>query len=248
LLSELDYLYKYDPTRGAYVGRTPGAEEGAVMSENRPLLIVLQSENDQATGKFFPIGQSLANTVNLHYHWDRVPVPGGNGQKVSEGEFQTHTPGNDKYLVNFNVVPLGEATAPSGLSTYENRAFEANVRQNVHGRIFLTSEKNNGHEKQFCKGPDYNPNETRPPTGNEDWRRWEFVYSGNARVPCWIVRVPKDIIWGHGGLWSDNSVAMFGALYRMHFPLNAEGLATSSQAVRVPKAPDTQKLNQDKLH
>ena len=45
------------------------------------LLIVLQSENDRATGKFFPIGQSLANTVNLHYHWDRVPVPGGNGQK-----------------------------------------------------------------------------------------------------------------------------------------------------------------------
>jgi hypothetical protein len=185
--------------------------------------------------------------MNLHYHWDKVPVPGGNGQKVSEGEFQTHTPGNDKYLVNFNVVPLGEATAPSGLSTYENRAFEANVRQNVRGRTFFTSEKNNGHEKQFCRGPDYNPDETRPPTGNEDWRRWEFVYSGNARVPCWIVRVPKDIIWGHGGLWSDNSVAMFGALYRMHFPLNAEGQPAPSQPVRVPKAPDTLKLNQDKL-
>jgi hypothetical protein len=143
LMSELDYLYQYDPSRGAYVGRTPGAEEGAVTNENRPLLIVLQSENDQATGKFFPIGQSRANTVNLHYHWDKVPVPGGNGQKVSEGEFQTHTPGNDKYLVNFNVVPLGGATPPSGLKTYENRAFEANLRQNVRGRTFFTSEKNN---------------------------------------------------------------------------------------------------------
>ena len=77
------------------------------------------------------------------------------------------------------------------------------------------------------QGPEYNPNETRPPTGNEDWQRWQFVYTGNARVPCWIVRVPKEIIWGHGGLWSDNSVAMFGALYRMHFPLNAEGAACS---------------------
>jgi hypothetical protein len=247
-MSELDYLYKYDPARGAYVGRNPGAEEGAVMSENRPLLIVLQSENDQATGKFFPIGQTFANTLNLHYHWDKVPVPGSNGQKVSEGEFETHTPGNDKYLVNFNVVPLGGATAPSDLKTYENRAFEANVQQNVHGRTFLTSEKNNGHEKPFCRGSEYNPNETRPPTGNEDWHRWEFVYSGNARVPCWIVRVPKEIIWGHGGLWSDNSVAMFGALYRMHFPLNAEGRPAPSQPVRVPKAPDTLKLNQDKLH
>jgi hypothetical protein len=33
------------------------------------------------------------------------------------------------------------------------------------------------------------------------------------------VRVPKDIISGHGGLWSDNSVAMLGALFRMQFPL-----------------------------
>ena len=68
LLSELDYLYKYDPTRGAYVGKNPGAEEGAAMSENRPLLIVLQSENDQATGKFFrdyllETGCSCANLV-----------------------------------------------------------------------------------------------------------------------------------------------------------------------------------------
>src|SRR5438045_8149843 len=117
LMSELDYLYQYDPSRGAYVGRTRGAEQGAVTNENRPLLIVLQSENDQATGKFFPIGQTLANTVNLHYHWDKVPVPGGNGQKVSEGEFQTHTPGNDKELVNFNVVPLGGASPPLDLRT-----------------------------------------------------------------------------------------------------------------------------------
>src|SRR5215471_757225 len=165
LLSELDYLYKYDGSRGAYVGRTPGAEEGAVVKENRPFLVILQSENDQATGTFFPIGQSVANTLNLHYHWDKVPLPGGNGEKISEREFQTHTPGNDKYLVNFHVVSLGEATAPLGLSTYENRAFEANVRQNLRGRTFLTSEQNNGHEKKFCRGPDYTPGETRPPTG-----------------------------------------------------------------------------------
>ena len=148
----------------------------------------------------------------------------------------------------FHVVPIGAVTPPSGLSTYENRAFEANIRQNIHNRTFLTSEQNDGHEKQFCRGPDYTPGETRPPTGKEDWRRWEFVYSGNAHVPCWIVRVPKEIIWGHGGLWSDNSVAMFGALYRMHFPLNAEGQATSSQRASIPRAPDTRKLNQDKLH
>jgi len=100
LLSELDYLYKYDPTRGAYVGRTPGAEEGAVVNENRPFLVILQSENDQATGTFFPIGTTVGNVVNFHYHWDKVPVPGGNGQKISEGELQTHTPGVFHFILN----------------------------------------------------------------------------------------------------------------------------------------------------
>src|SRR5262249_12138701 len=146
LVSGLDFLYQYDSSRGAYVGRTPGAEEGAVMKENHPLFVILQSENDMATGEFFPIGQNLANTANLHYHWDRVPVPGGNGQKVSENEFQTHTPGNDKYLVNFRVVPLGEAILPPDLKPYENRAFEANLRQNIRHRTFLTSETDNGRE------------------------------------------------------------------------------------------------------
>jgi hypothetical protein len=36
LISELDYLYKYDPKRHAYVGRSPGTETGSVVNENRP--------------------------------------------------------------------------------------------------------------------------------------------------------------------------------------------------------------------
>jgi hypothetical protein len=55
LMSELDYLYKYDAKRHAYLGRSPGAEQGTAVAENRPLLIILQSENDQATGTYFPI-------------------------------------------------------------------------------------------------------------------------------------------------------------------------------------------------
>lgn len=245
LMSELDYLYKYDANRHEYVGRSPGEEAGTAIDENHPIFVILQSENDVATGKFFPIGTNLADAVTLRYHWDKVPVPGSNGQKVSEKEFDTHTPGNNKYLVNFAVVPLGAATAPAGLESTENRAFEANVRKNLRGRTFLTSEKNDGHEKQYCRSPNYNPNESRPGTGNEEWQRWEFVPKGNAQVPCWIVRVPKEIIWGHGGLWSDNSVAMFGALYRLHFPLTANGQPFRPKPVRAPTAPDVEKLKKD---
>ena len=63
-----------------------------------------------------------------------------------------------------------------------------------------TSERNDGHEDRFCRDANYNPSAVRPPTGRELWWRWQFVYTGNARVPCWIVRVPKDIIWGHMGI------------------------------------------------
>jgi hypothetical protein len=127
----------------------------------------------------------------------------------------------------------------------ENKAFEANIRQNVQDQTFYTSERNDGHENRFCRNGYYNPDENRPSTGKELWRRWQFVYSGNARVPCWIVRVPKDIIWGHGGLWSDNSVAMLGALFRMHFPLEGGHIVLPSQRPSVPTTPDLQQLNEE---
>src|SRR5713101_2728813 len=245
LMSELDYLYKYDAERHAYVSRANLGEETSAVSENRPALVFLQSENDSATGTMFPIGTGLTNTVNLHYHWQKVPVPGHPGEKVSENEFYTHTPGNNKYLVNYHVEPLGETAAPPGLRATENRAFEANVKQNHPDYTFYTSERNDGHEKNFCRTGDYNPDEARPPTGKELWRRWKFVYTGNARIPCWIVRVPKDIIWGHGGLWSDNSVAMLGALFRIEFPLTGGKVATP-KPVTAPRSPDLQQLNQDR--
>jgi hypothetical protein len=245
LMSELDYLYRYDPKRHAYVGRSPGAEAGSVVEENRPFLMILQSENDRATGEFFPIGTGLFNIVNFRAHWDKVPVPGSNGQKVSEGEFYTHTPGNNKYLVNYHVVPLGEASPPPGLRANENKAFEANIKENHPDYSFYTSELNDRHEYRLCHDGNYDPDLFRP-ARREIWRRWQFVYTGNARVPCWIVRVPKEIIWGHGGLWSDNSVAMLAAIFRMHFPLTAGGMVAPPQARLAPRAPDVQQLNQDK--
>jgi hypothetical protein len=223
-----------------------GAEEGSTLDENRPFLIILQSENDQATGQFFPIGTGLFNIVNFRAHWDKVPVPGSNGQKVSESEFYDQTPGNNKYLVNYHVVPLGETSPPSGLRANENRAFEANIKENHPDYSFYTSEHNDHHEDRFCHNGSYNPDEFRPSTGREIWRRWQFVYTGNARVPCWIARVPKEIIWGHGGLWSDNSVAMLAALFRIHFPLTAGGMVAPPQPRLAPRAPDVQQLNQDK--
>ena len=246
LMEEFNYLYKYDPNRHAYVSRANLGEETAAVPENRPAIVFLQSENDSATGKIFPIGQGLINATTLHFHWQKVPVPGHHGEKVSENEFYTHTPGNNKYLVNYHVVPLGETAPPTGLKATENRAFEANIRQNHPDFSFYTSEHNNGHDGNVCHDGDYTPGTVHPPTGKEIWRRWQFQYTGNARVPCWIVRVPKDIIWEHGGLWSDNSVAMFGALFRMEFPLGPGGMVVPPKPIKAPKASDLRQGSAEK--
>jgi hypothetical protein len=165
LLKELDYLYQYDSTRHAYVSKSSG---GTVVPGNCPFLVFLQSENDLATGAFFPI--------------------------------------------------------------------EANIVQNHPDYSFYTSEHNPGNENRYCHNGTYNPDLFPHSTGKELWRRWQFVRTGNDRVPVWIVRVPKDIIWGHGGLWSDNSVAMLAALFRMQFPLTTEG-ATTPPPVQAPSVP-----------
>jgi hypothetical protein len=247
LMSEFDYLYKYDPARHAYVGRAPGTEAASSVPENRPFLTILQSENDAATAQYFPIGTSFFNIVNFRAHWDKVPVPGSNGQKVSESEFYDHTPGNDKYLVNYRVVSLGETTPPPGLRATGNRAFEANLIENHPDYTFYTSEQNDPNEARFCQDGRYNPDEVHPSSGREIWRRWQFVYTGNDRVPFWIVRVPKEIVWGHLGMWSDNSVAMLAALFRMHFPIGAQGQVPPPAPRLAPSIPALEQLKQDKL-
>jgi hypothetical protein len=240
LMQELDYRYQYDAQRHAYVSRSNLGVQASVVSENRPALVFLQAENDTATTTAFPAGTALYNTLSLRFHWQKVPVPGKHGERVSEREFYTHTPGNNKYLVNYHVVPLGETPPPPSLRATENRAFEANVRQNRPDFTFYTSEHNDGHEQEFCRNGDYQAGTVRPPTGKEIWQRWKFEYTGNARVPVWIVRVPKDIISGHGGLWSDNSVAMLGALFRIEFPLADGGKVATPKPITAQNTPDLQ--------
>ena len=241
LMAEMDRLYVYDPARHAYVSKPGGPGRMATVGENRPFLILLQAENDKATGGFFPIGTSFANLLGLRYHWSRVTVPGQSGEKISEKEFETRTPGNNEYLVNYQVVPRGDAIPPPGLKGAENRAVEANALHNLQGRQFYTSEKNDGHESVYCKGSAYHPDQIRPAPEKELWKKWEIVYTGNARIPVWIVRVPKEIISGHGGLWSDNSIALFAALYRLHFPLNGEGVnllpTPTNESSKAPHTP-----------
>src|ERR1700726_5229092 len=188
--------------------------------------------------QFPEVRAAKGNVVGVYIAWRGIDIT------LPVAKFLTFW--SRKATGDYKVVPLGDTTAPPNLMAKDNRAVDANVLANHPDYSFYTSEHNDGHEDRFCANGNYNPDEVRPPSGKETWRRWQFVFTGNARVPCWIVRVPKEIIWGHGGLWSDNSVAMLAALLRIHFPLNAEGKAASREPRIVPGTPDVQQLNQDK--
>jgi hypothetical protein len=247
LMQELDYYYEYDPQRRAYVSRKNlGGTEMRTIPESRPAIVYLQAENDTATTTAFPLGQEARNILGLRFHWQKVPVPGHHGDRVSEREFYQRTPGNSSHLINYHVRPLGETAPPADLKSRENRAFEANFIRSHPDYSFYTSEQNDGHEAKFCRDDKYDSDAVRPPTGKETWRRWKFEYTGNARVPCWVVRVPKDIISGHGGLWSDNSVAMLAALFRIQFPPSADGNVAPPKPIASANTADGERQDPDR--
>src|ERR1700732_3000775 len=105
------------------------------------------------------------STVSFGKQWSLSASLTGSGVGKERHAHHTSLLGNNKYLVNYRVVPQGETSPPPGLRANENRAFEANIKENHPDFSFYTSEHNDGHEDRFCRNGDYNPDEIRPPTG-----------------------------------------------------------------------------------
>jgi hypothetical protein len=104
-------------------------------------------------------------------------------RKGPENEFYTLTPGNNKYLVNYHVVPLEKAARRRVCERLRTGPSKP-ISSKTIDFSFYTSEHNDGHEGSFCRNGEYSPG-ARPSTdGKELWRKWKFVYTGNARVPC----------------------------------------------------------------
>jgi hypothetical protein len=211
---------------------------------NQPLIVELTSENDRATGVTFPIGASLGALIGGHWAWNQVDVPGGAEAPrptISERKFYLSTPGNSQYLVNY-AIPKPKYVHPVG----ESDAFEANLSGNRHDRIFYTSAPRNAESAAVAAAA----GNRSPVSPTNEWREWQIrtagevdpKYEGNAQVPFWIVRVPTEIIDNHGGIWSDNSMALMAAIFRMRFPLapahpNTEDKAAGEMGVLQPQRP-----------
>ena len=236
LVSDLQDLYTYspDPVPGALWGGqfTPNSG-GNPIPESQPTIVELQSDNDTATGGAFPIGTTAGSIVNGHWRWNQVAVP-RTQQRISERNFYLSTPGNDNYLVNYEIVPT------QGTFTGDSDALDYNLDHNPVGGIFFTSAPKDS-ETIASAGKQSRPAVASPVTKPQAWQI-QFVkdhdkYIG-VHVPFWIVRVPSDIIDNHGGIWSDNNMALMAAIFRMHRPILANNVVAPAKSYVLPLPAD----------
>jgi pimeloyl-ACP methyl ester carboxylesterase len=265
ILQNFADLYRHEGDR--YVSKK---DPRITFPDRRTALISVTSESDVATKHAFPAGSwlgglfkarmlrdddiSRAQTFSLNsmgQGWKggwfaKLPIPGEPERTAWRGEFATTTPGHNDDLVNLRVEDL--QTPPAGeIPSVYRTAFNLNVGRNRDDRVFYTSEPNAGRELKLCQDSSYTPQPDPTGTGAE-WHKWKIVRNAHPMSPYWIFRVPKQIIDGHGGIWSDNSIALLGALYRMQVPLVAEARAarpgavrpTAPAAVPIPRSPELQ--------
>ncbi len=234
LVSDLHSLYDYYPNPipgnplhwgGHFVPKSGGDP----IAESQPTVVELQSENDTATGTVFPIGSKAGVILNGHWAWNQVAVPRTH-KTVSERNFYLSTPGNDSYLVNYEIV-RSQRTFPG-----DSDAFDYNLENNPVGGIFFTSAPKDS-ETAAEAGKQSRPAAAAPKTKPQAWQI-QFVldhdkYIG-VHVPLWIVRVPSDIIDNHGGIWSDNNMALMAAIFRMHRPILPNNVIVPAKSYVLP--------------
>jgi hypothetical protein len=207
---------------------------GQAIPENQPTIVELQADNDNATRLTFPIGSSLSSIMGFHWGWNKVAIPGIRADgtprgSISERKFYLSTPKNNRYLISYVIVPY-TAVIPS----HSSDAFDFNLLHNPENRVFYTSSQRDSESaaRTLSSGA------ASPVTPTSQWRAWQIAYAAdvdakdyldNARVPFWIVRVPSQIIDNHGGIWSDNNMALMAAIFRLHRPLVTKQVIVSRQ-------------------
>ncbi|MEQ1860910.1 MAG: hypothetical protein ABMA13_13325 [Chthoniobacteraceae bacterium] len=242
LLEKLDEAFTYEAGKG-FVARK---QRSVVIPAHRSVLIAVGAANDRATKVALPLGNWLGSVFKLQMfglfeddvlggkpvNWfTRRPIPYEPGRTAWEGEFNTSSVTNNRDLINMRVEPLGFAKPSDIPQIYRDAsALELNVGRDLVGDVFFTRGENDGHELIECKDDVFDPASRAAASG--DWRRWRFVFDESRRSLYKVINVPEEIIDDHGGIWSDQSVALIGALFRQQLPL-ARG--EKRQPVRILK-------------
>ncbi len=198
----------------------PGDSDCVYKDEAR--IISVTSATDRATGWAFPLGAGILNSGKLYRSYKTA-----DGASEGQRQFFTSTPGHNKLLLDHEIAPLQESI-PSG---HADTAFDENL-QNPQALpptvsdtqatpIFATGGEEDGHGKVT------------------PWNWWRLNYTGSAdqRSPFWVVKVPKEILNGHGDIFNPNAVDMMVALFRLSNLLERSG--ATSPPIEIRASPKT---------
>ncbi len=195
----------FDTARKCY----QAPDDSGCYLKDEPRIISVTSETDQATGLAFPIGATIFGVGKLYRDYEG---PETGGQRVSQRLFFTRTPGHNDRLLDHAIMPLtGEMPTPR-----RARAFEENLE---FPQALPTNNADNQATPIFATG-----GEETAAGKTTIWRWWRLDYTGDAkqRSPFWIVKVPKEILNGHGGIFNPNARDMMAALFRLSNVLDRE--------------------------
>ncbi len=151
-----------------------------------PHVVMISSDADQATGLAFPIGTKLSNAPKFLTGGFRSYE--GEEGRSSQYNYFTSTPGHNDPLQSHQLVALER-----GQSELSADPFDLNLknRPGVYEDVTLY-------------------------TGNRsDWTRWQIRRRGPNETNFWVLRVPKQIIPGHGPIFEGESRDLMAALFRL---------------------------------
>jgi pimeloyl-ACP methyl ester carboxylesterase len=212
----------YREVDGMYVGdRDPDFK----IRGDQPLAISVTANNDRATGMLFPISSWLWQLFHPLRGWQKVHVP-GDETPVREGHFFRHTPGNSTHLHNITAEERKTTIKPKAANAFYAN-LDAQKEHDPRAPFFYTS----------ARGQSQKAGASLETAADGEWKAWDLKYVKKKRVPYWHVQVPKEIINNHGGIWSNNSVALIAALYRMRFPVEPRTAPSRKQRPPDPQEP-----------
>lgn len=168
------------------------------ISSRRPLILSVTSEGDIDTGKLFPIGTTLSNAFGTFREYQRTQKYDGSRTRVRQKRFFTTTPGWNDDLISHQVVCLN----PGELKVVTNPNGNQAASASLDPAFDLNLSHPNPNLLRFCTEPE----------GHQIW--WQIEPENNYKQTAyWIIKVPKEIIPDHTGIWYDSSLDMMAALY-----------------------------------
>ena len=151
-----------------------------------PHVIMISSDADTATGLAFPIGTKLSNAPKALSGSFRKYRE--NGRDSSQFNYFTQTPGHNDSLQSHRLVMLAKGKSDLGTDP-----FDLNLKNRAGSYENVT----------LYTGTRY------------DWTQWRIERQGPNQTNYWVLRVPKQIIPGHGPIFEGESRDLMAALFRL---------------------------------